>query len=101
MDPQAQTQSPDTDLTAQLMLDGNAVAGLLDEIFGSEMTLTLSECVSCGTRGMLGGLHAYTHAPGVVLRCPSCASVVLRVVAGPDTYWVDMRGAAYLRIRRR
>jgi Family of unknown function (DUF6510) len=101
MDPQAQPQASDTDTTARLMLDGNAVAGLLDAIFEAEMTLTLSECAGCGATRMLGGLHAYTQAPGVVLRCPDCTSVVLRIVTSPGAYWLDVRGAAYLRLQRR
>ena len=33
----------------ELMLDGNAVAGLLQEVFAVEMTTAVGTCASCGT----------------------------------------------------
>ena len=30
------------------MLDGNAIAGTLDDIFGGDMTLAVSTCSGCG-----------------------------------------------------
>ncbi|HEX5416075.1 MAG TPA: DUF6510 family protein, partial [Chloroflexota bacterium] len=72
-----------------LMLDGNAVAGLLDEIFGAEMTASPCACVQCGRESALATLLAFTQAPGVVLRCPACESVVLRIVQTPDAIYLD------------
>lgn len=94
------TQPADGDMNASLMLDGNAVAGLLDEVFGREMTLAQAECEGCGSRRMMGGLHAFTHAPGVVLRCPDCGSIIMRMVVTETHYWIDARGAMYLRVTR-
>ena len=85
----------------ELMLDGNAVAGLLSEIFVSEMTAMPTACANCGTVSSVGALWAFTQAPGAVLRCPGCENVVLRVVATPDAFYLDARGAAYVRIARR
>ena len=82
-----------------LTLDANAVAGLLYEIFGSEMTAALSECAHCGNRGQVGTLRAYVHAPGTVLRCAICAQVVMRVTRTADgRFLVDARGAAFFRV---
>lgn len=82
-----------------LTLDANATAGLLMEVFGSEMTVVASRCAHCGNRGMVGSLRAYTHAPGTVLRCSTCTEVVMRIMRRPDgSYLVDTRGAAYLRL---
>jgi hypothetical protein len=88
-------------MNARLMMDGNAVAGLLAEVFGHEMTLAESQCEGCGAEHMMGELHAYVHAPGVVLRCPDCDQVALRIVASERYYWVDARGVAHLRVVRR
>jgi Family of unknown function (DUF6510) len=33
-----------------LMLDGNAVAGLLQEVFATEMTIAVATCGTCGAR---------------------------------------------------
>jgi hypothetical protein len=96
----ANTQPTEGDMTASLMMDGNAVAGLLMEIFGRDMTIAESECDGCGADHMMGELRAYVHAPGVVLRCPDCGQVALRIVASGSFYWLDARGAAYLRLAR-
>jgi hypothetical protein len=89
------------DLNRALMLDGNAVAGMLQEIFGAEMTVSPTECAGCGAEGLMGGLLAFTHSPGVVLRCPACEGVMVRVVATPEAVYIDARGAVYLRVERR
>jgi len=43
-------------------------------------------------------MRAYTRGPGIILRCPACAEVVLRIVETPGGTLVDLRGAAYLRL---
>jgi hypothetical protein len=88
------------DLNRALMLDGNAVAGLLREVFALEMTASPTKCAHCGAVGALGTLLAFTQAPGVVLRCPACEQVMLRIVETPDAIYLEARGAAYLRLER-
>ena len=82
------------------VVDGNALAGLLMGIFGSDMTATPGRCAHCGTVNVVARLHAYVRAPGAVLRCPVCHGVVIRLVETPDATYVDLRGAAYLRFER-
>lgn len=89
-----------TDLNRELMLDANATAGLLYEIFGTEMTASPTECAHCGNEGEIGGLLAFTQGPGIVLRCAACQSVILRIVKTPDAIYLDARGAVYLRLAR-
>jgi len=84
----------------ELMLDGNAAAGILSEIFGEEMTASPIECSGCGREGELASLLAFAPAPGFVLRCPACEQVVLRIVQTPDHVYLDARGAVYLRLAR-
>ncbi len=88
------------DANLELMLDGNALAGTLYDIFGAEMTTTPAQCASCGDIAEMGALLAFTHAPGMVLRCPSCESIVLRIVQTPEAIYLDARGASYLRLGR-
>jgi hypothetical protein len=76
----------------ELTLDGNAVAGLLVEVFGREMTATENTCAHCGTRAHIAELRAYTNAPGVVLRCVACAGIVLRIVRTPRGVLIDGQG---------
>jgi hypothetical protein len=69
-------------------LDGNAVAGLLAEALGEEMTVVERECGDCGTVAAIGAYRAYLGA-GVVLRCPGCGSPGLRVVELTDGFSVS------------
>ena len=89
-----------TDINRELMLDANATAGLLYEIFGMDMTAEPTECANCGQEGDVGTLLAFTHGPGVVLRCSACEQVVLRITQLPDAILLDARGAVYLRLAR-
>jgi hypothetical protein len=82
------------------MLDGNAAAGVLQGIFGVEMTACPTECEHCGREGELGSLLAFAPATGWVLRCPACQGVILRVVETTDYVYLDARGAVYLKIAR-
>ena len=54
-----------------MTLDGNAIAGLLHEIFTMEMTNARGTCGSCGAVNEVGRVQVYIHAPGPVVRCPS------------------------------
>ncbi len=87
-----------TDINRELMLDANATAGLLYEIFGVEMTAAPTECANCGNEGEIGELLAFVHGPGIILRCSTCEHVVLRIVQTPDEIILDARGAVYLRL---
>lgn len=86
------------DVNRELMLDANAAAGVLFEIFGVEMTASATECAHCGKSGEIGELLAFTQGPGIILRCSSCENVVLRIVRTPDAIYLDARGAVYLRL---
>ena len=89
-----------TDINRELVLDANATAGLLYEIFGVEMTASPTECANCGNEGEIGELLAFTQGPGIVLRCSRCENVVLRIVQTPQAIYLDARGAVYLRLAR-
>jgi len=79
-------------------LDGNAIGGLLEEVFAVEMTTAWSRCGGCGAGEPVGALWVYTGGPGVVVRCPRCGGVLLRIVQGPGRLWLDLRGLAYLEL---
>jgi len=89
-----------TDINRELMLDANATAGLLYEIFGVEMTASPTECANCGNEGEIGELLAFTRGPGIILRCSACENVVMRIVQTPNEIILDARGAVYLRLKR-
>jgi hypothetical protein len=82
-----------------LRLDGNAIGGLLLELFGVEMTTAEGVCGSCGAREQMARLHVYVHAPGVVVRCCHCEAVLIRIVRGRDRSWLDLSGMRCLELR--
>jgi Zn finger protein HypA/HybF involved in hydrogenase expression len=88
------------DMNTALMLDGNAIGGMLNEIFSTEMTTNSAQCDHCGVRGELGSLRAFMHGSGAVLRCPVCDSIVMRIVQSPESNYLDLRGATFLRMAR-
>jgi hypothetical protein len=77
-------------------LDGNAIAGLLFEVFGTEMTTATVVCVTCRAEGRVAELVVYVRAPGTIVRCPRCASVLMVLVDIRGTTRVDLRGLARL-----
>jgi hypothetical protein len=81
-------------------LDGNAIAGLLAEAFGTEMTTAPRRCQSCGTVSAVGAHRAYQGA-GVVLRCPACGDVALRIVGLPDRLVLRLSGTWTVEVPRR
>lgn len=83
----------------QLRLDGNAAAGPLGEVFPFEMTMAEVTCDRCARENLVGALMVYRPGTlGTVVRCPSCDNVLMRLVHNSGRYWLEMRGARYLRI---
>jgi hypothetical protein len=77
-------------------LDGNAIAGFLFDVFGAEMTTAFGVCASCGARGQVAEFDVYRRAPGTVVRCRSCGTVLMVLVTVRKTTCVDLRGLAML-----
>ena len=78
--------------------DGNAIAGLLQEIFVAEFTTLERTCQSCGDTNAAGAHRSYRGA-GVVLRCPACSDIALRVSPLPDRSLLELRGTWSVRVR--
>ena len=72
-------------------LDGNAIGGLLGDVFGRDATDVSGRCAVCGAENLVGALHVY-RAAGIVVRCPSCQAVLMRFVEARDRVWVDLSG---------
>lgn len=76
-----------------LRLDGNVAGGILSELFVPDLTAARATCANCGTTRMVGALLVYAHGMGLVVRCPGCDGVVLRIARTPTQLWLDMTGA--------
>jgi Family of unknown function (DUF6510) len=73
-------------------LDGNAIAGLLREVFQVEMTTATGICAHCGAKSRVAELAVYVRAPGTVARCRTCLSVLMVLVTVRGITCVDLRG---------
>ena len=78
-----------------LMLDGNAVAGLLQEVFSVEMTTAMGTCNACGATDQVGALRVFRGA-GVVMRCPRCNNALMTIVKDGPRVWIGVVGVRTL-----
>ena len=86
-----------TENGSDLVLDGNAAAGLLQEIFVLEITTAQIQCAACDSAAAIGSLRLYAAPMGAVLRCTHCDGIVMRAVHTPRGRWLEMTGARCLR----
>ncbi len=77
-------------------VDGNAIGGMLIEVFGAEMTAASSTCGTCGASRPVAELVVFRQAPGTVVRCRTCGSVLMVLVRRMDVISVDLSGLADL-----
>jgi hypothetical protein len=80
-----------------LMLDGNAVAGLLQEVFAVEMTTAIATCSACDAAGAIGATQVFRGA-GVVLSCPHCGNVLATIVEADTRMWMGLGGIRTLQM---
>jgi hypothetical protein len=80
-----------------LRLDGNAAAGILQEVFATEVTTAVGTCGGCGAVDAVGAVHVYMAA-GIVLRCPHCDGVLIRIVQSDTRVWLDLSGLRSLEL---
>jgi hypothetical protein len=81
----------------ELMLDGNAVAGLLREVFAVEMTTAIGTCGTCGATEPGWGDSRLPRA-GIVLRCPHCHNALAKIVRAERRLWIAFQGIRALEI---
>jgi Zn finger protein HypA/HybF involved in hydrogenase expression len=74
-----------------IVIDGNGIGGILEQIFAAEPTAALRICQSCHTEHPTGEHRAYRGA-GITLRCPHCGDVALRISQPPGRTIVELRG---------
>jgi hypothetical protein len=82
----------------ELRLDGNAAAGLLQQLFAFEITTASAICDGCGRASPVGALLLYGQRLGAVLRCPACDQVMMVVTRPHDQWWLDLRGVRMMQI---
>jgi hypothetical protein len=82
-----------TERDPDFVLDGNAAAGPLQEIFVPEITAAQIQCTGRGATRAVGALCLYA---ALVLRCTVCDEVLPRTAHTPHGRWLEMIAARYL-----
>ena len=77
-------------------LDGNAIGGLLMEVFGTEMTTAVGTCANCDAVGQVAECAVYMPGLGTVVRCRVCNAVLMAFVQIRGIHCVDLEGLASL-----
>lgn len=77
-------------------LDGNAIGGLLHDVFGTEMTTAVGTCAHCGSRRPVAEFMVYLGGPGTVARCRDCQALLMVVTNRHMMNCVDLTGLADL-----
>jgi ribosomal protein S27E len=75
-------------------VDGNAIGGLLNDVFGADMTAATVTCGSCGGAGLVAGLTVWRQAPGTIARCRNCGNLLMVFVRAYGMTCVDLSGVA-------
>jgi hypothetical protein len=84
--------------TPPLHVDGNAVAGAFGEVLGFDVSTAALTCAGCSRAAVFAEAHVYMRGPGIVVRCPSCQAVLVRLVRRPNDACLDFRGALFWRV---
>lgn len=77
-------------------VDGNALAGLLSELFSFDVTTAHSRCASCGDVAVIARAMVCGGEQGRVVRCSHCGDVLMVVVNEPEGLRVQLRGMSWL-----
>ncbi|WP_439691508.1 DUF6510 family protein [Curtobacterium sp. SP.BCo] len=75
-----------------VVLDGNALAGVLTDTLGADPTTVVLRCAGCGTLGELARTRVHVSPMGSVARCRGCDTVLVTVVETPGRRWVGLPG---------
>jgi hypothetical protein len=78
-------------------VDGNAIGGLLIDVFGTETTGATLVCATCGSEGPAAQLVVYRQGPGVVARCRACSNLMMVFVRMHGMTCTDVSGVADMR----
>ena len=85
--------------TEEMKLDGNALGGMMLELFGVEMTTAVAVCRSCGAKGAFADVDVYMQAAGTVVRCRTCEAMLMKIVRGGGRTWLDLSGLRTMELR--
>ena len=88
-----------SDISHELTLDGSAVAGLLGEVFGGDMTGCPCQCATAAPSARWPRC-SLSPTPRALCCAVPAARASSAVVRTDEAVYLDARGAAYLKRRR-
>lgn len=77
-------------------VDGNALAGVLADVFGVEMTAAIALCRHCQRIFELAVAHVFITAMGSVMRCAHCQSTLAVIVNKPHETLFSPTGLSFV-----
>jgi predicted RNA-binding Zn-ribbon protein involved in translation (DUF1610 family) len=80
----------------ELVLDGNALSGLLSEMLSVEATTVVVRCAACGAEERVAETAVHMNCPGVVVRCHGCSAVLMRFAHIRGRLVADLHGVGRL-----
>lgn len=69
---------------AQTVVDGNAAAGLLWDVFGADVTALTGVCRACARRAPLAEAVVELDDVAAIVRCRTCTHTLLTVLREGD-----------------
>ncbi|WP_106813850.1 DUF6510 family protein [Microbacterium timonense] len=69
---------------AQSVVDGNAAAGLLWDVFGTDVTTLVGVCGGCGSAAPLAEAVVELDEVAAIVRCRTCTHTLLTVLRQGD-----------------
>jgi hypothetical protein len=70
---------------ASAKVDGNAVAGLLSELFDGDVTVLRGVCDGCGAEAALAEAVVELDETAAIVRCRSCTHTLFTVMRDGDS----------------
>jgi hypothetical protein len=71
------------DIHTVAMLDGNALAGMLGDVFAVDVTMIVATCRECGRRAVLAEAIVERDAVCAIVRCRGCTRTLFTVLERP------------------
>ena len=68
---------------AAVVLDGNAAAGILSEVFAGDVTMIIGVCGVCGAIAPLAETVVELDEAAAIVRCRSCTHTLVTVLREP------------------
>jgi hypothetical protein len=87
-----------TDHAEPGIVDGNALAGLLSDVFAGDPTMILGTCGGCGAVAVLAEAVVELDDVAAIVRCRSCTHTLLTVLSDGDAVRVILGTLGELRL---